>query len=146
MDTEEKIQFLEELSGYEGTECGEMWSWLYNLYRYKDSYLFDEDFKSSMDKEIEKQFDSAMEMIEEGSLEDVNELLEKYSISVNVPTTPVEDKILTMYFSGDNVWVACNPHFGISVLAKTEKEAIEEVKRAIKTHKVNNFEKYDYGE
>lgn len=67
MTTREKAEELYKFSDYEGTELGEYWSLLYEMYR--SDCLSRGIFKSQIGCEIEIQYEDALELIEDGALE-----------------------------------------------------------------------------
>tara|TARA_R110002167_G_scaffold45083_1_gene135557 strand:- start:27931 stop:28140 length:210 start_codon:yes stop_codon:yes gene_type:complete len=67
MTTIEKADKLDDFANYEGTELGEYWTLLYEMYR--SDCLSGDIFKSQIGCEIEIQYEFALELIEDGALE-----------------------------------------------------------------------------
>lgn len=67
MTTQEKADKLDDFSRYEGTELGEYWTLLYEIYR--SDAISGDVFKSQIGCEIEIQYQFALDMIEDGELE-----------------------------------------------------------------------------
>ena len=61
MNIEDKRDFLDELSDYEGTELGDFWRSLCHIHRYE--YCTRSEFTEQVGKEIEKQFEEAIDLV-----------------------------------------------------------------------------------
>jgi hypothetical protein len=68
MTTKDKALQLQKILNYEGTELGEVWEQLIDLYLYKDGYITDE-FHLQLGVELEIQYQDALDMIDDGDLE-----------------------------------------------------------------------------
>lgn len=68
MTTKEKAEKLSLWARAEGTEVGDFWEELSNLYNYQSDYYSD-DFFSAIEDEIAYQYKYALELIEEGEIE-----------------------------------------------------------------------------
>jgi hypothetical protein len=68
MTTKEKAEELEKILNYEGTELGEVWGTLVELYLYRSDYIT-EEFHLQLGVEIEIQYQIALDMIDDGELE-----------------------------------------------------------------------------
>jgi hypothetical protein len=68
MTTREKAEELEKILNYEGTELGEVWGKLIELYLYRRDYI-SEEFHLQLGLEIEIQYQFAKDLIDDGELE-----------------------------------------------------------------------------
>lgn len=73
MTTEDKVDFLEELQPYEGTELGEYWLSLCYIWRY--SYcMSNKEFIRPVETEINLQYHDAIDLIKDDAIEIPEEL------------------------------------------------------------------------
>jgi hypothetical protein len=84
-----KAEILERFSDYEGTEIADIWRSLSHLYNYKNCYILTEKFRTTISKEVNEHFESALIMIEEGTLEIPDEILNELGIEVVKPSAHV---------------------------------------------------------
>jgi hypothetical protein len=68
MTTKEQAEQLEKILNYEGTELGEVWEKLIELYLYRSDYIT-EEFHLQLGVEIEMQYQFAIDLIDDGELE-----------------------------------------------------------------------------
>jgi len=74
MTTKEKAEQLEKILNYEGTELGEVWEKLIELYLYRRDYISDV-FHLQLAVEIEIQHQFAIDLIDDGELEVPEDIL-----------------------------------------------------------------------
>ena len=75
MTTRDKAVLLERVSHYEGTEVGDFWEKIIEMYLYDKDYMTDE-FHCQLGVELEIHYQDAKDLIDDGDLEVPEEIRE----------------------------------------------------------------------